>query len=169
MIGHLLPAAVFGALAEVLPEQVQATPGSPVNSVQLASLRGERRYVMNTFLGAGQGATHDRDGEPAISFPSNLSNTNIEVLETLVPVEVHQRSIRRGSGGAGAQRGGDGITFEFSLRGSAPAAAVTCLSSRRLRASTSSSKNWRPRAANRSTSILITTAPSRGASRSNSR
>ncbi len=124
MVGHLLPAAVFGALANVLPEEVMATPGSPVNSVQLSNLRGERRYVMNTFLGAGQGATQAREGESAISFPSNLSNTNIEVLETLVPVEVHARAIRQNSGGAGLRRGGDGITFDFSHRGDEPAAAV---------------------------------------------
>ena len=65
-----------------------------------------------------------RDGESAISFPSNLSNTNIEVLETLVPVEVHERAIRRNSGGTGLRRGGDGITFDFSHRGDEPAAAV---------------------------------------------
>jgi N-methylhydantoinase B len=124
MVGHLLPAAVFGALSAVVPDRVQAGPGSPVNSVQLSSLTGKRRFVMNTFLGAGQGATQARDGEPAISFPSNLSNTNIEVLETLVPVEVHERSIRRGSGGDGKRRGGDGIIFEFSLRGESKAAAV---------------------------------------------
>lgn len=124
MVGHLLPAAVFGALAEVVPDRVQAAPGSPVNSIQLSSLKGERRFVMNTFLGAGQGASSDADGVSAISFPSNLSNTNIEVLETLVPVEVHERAIRRGSGGAGRQRGGDGIAFEFSLRGESRAAAV---------------------------------------------
>ncbi|NIS29017.1 MAG: hydantoinase B/oxoprolinase family protein, partial [Actinobacteria bacterium] len=43
MIGHLLPSAVFGALAEVAPDRVQASPGSPLSSVQIASRGGERR------------------------------------------------------------------------------------------------------------------------------
>ncbi|MEM7252206.1 MAG: hydantoinase B/oxoprolinase family protein [Pseudomonadota bacterium] len=116
MMGHLLPPAVFGALAEVLPNSVQAVPGSPVNSVQIANTRGTNRYVMNTFMGAGQGASANAPGTSAISFPSNLSNTNIEVLESMVPIEVIQRAIRRESGGEGQHRGGDGITFEFQMR-----------------------------------------------------
>ncbi|MCH9675505.1 MAG: hydantoinase B/oxoprolinase family protein [Gammaproteobacteria bacterium] len=123
MMGHLLPPAVFGALAKVLPSKVQAAPGSPVSSVQLANVRGEHRYVLNTFIGAGQGADATADGVSAISFPSNLSNTNIEVLESLVPVEVTRREIRRDSGGAGTKRGGDGIHFEFVMRGEDPALA----------------------------------------------
>ena len=116
MIGHLLPPAVFGALAQVVPERVQAVPGSPVSSIQLASIQGERGYVLNAFIGAGQGATQAQDGVCAISFPSNLSNATIEVLETLAPIEVVRREIRRGSGGQGKRRGGDGIAFEFTLR-----------------------------------------------------
>ena len=41
-----------------------------------------------------------------------------------MPVEVHERAIRRNSGGTGLRRGGDGITFDFSHRGDEPAAAV---------------------------------------------
>jgi len=121
MIGHLLPPAIFGALVQVMPDQVQAPPGSPSNSFQLASIRGERRYSVNCFVGSGQGASQGSDGTSAISFPSNLANTPIEVLEAQAPIEVHDRSIRRGSGGQGAHRGGDGIHFDFSLRGSSPA------------------------------------------------
>lgn len=123
MIGHLLPPAIFGALAEVLPERVQAAPGSPSNNIQLASLRGNVRYAINAFLGAGQGAGLTQHGVSAISFPSNLSNTPIEVLESQAPIEVRCRKIRRGSGGRGAHNGGDGISFEFEMRGDDPAIA----------------------------------------------
>ena len=116
MMGHLLPPAVFGALAKVVPERVQAVPGSPVSSIQIAARDIDRRYVLNAFIGAGQGASRGKDGESAISFPSNLSNATVEVLETLAPIEVVRREIRRGSGGSGASRGGDGISFEFKLR-----------------------------------------------------
>ncbi len=116
MMGHLLPPAVFGALAQVVPERVQAVPGSPVSSIQIAARGTDRRYVLNAFIGAGQGASSGKDGESAISFPSNLSNATVEVLETLAPIEVVRREIRRGSGGEGCRRGGNGISFEFVLR-----------------------------------------------------
>lgn len=121
MIGHLLPPAILGALAKVVPDRVQAAPGSPSNNVQLASLRGNVRYAVNAFVGAGQGASASMDGVSAISFPSNLSNTPIEVLESQAPIRVTDRSIRRNSGGAGARRGGDGIRFAFEMYGESPA------------------------------------------------
>ncbi|MEM7407918.1 MAG: hydantoinase B/oxoprolinase family protein [Pseudomonadota bacterium] len=117
MMGHLLPPAVYGALAEVMPDDVQASPGSPLCAVQLASRGSEDRFVVNAFIAAGQGASASQDGPSAVSFPSNLSNAPIEVIENLGPVEVLDRSIRRGSGGDGARRGGDGIAFRFRLRG----------------------------------------------------
>jgi N-methylhydantoinase B len=123
MIGHLLPPAIFGALAEALPGQVQAAPGSPSNNVQLASLKGNVRYAVNAFIGAGQGASAAQAGVSAISFPSNLSNTPVEVLESQAPIEVKVRGVRRGSGGRGARNGGDGIRFEFEMYGDNPAIA----------------------------------------------
>jgi len=122
-IGHLLPPAIFGALAKAMPEKVQAPPGSPSNNVQLASLKGSERYAVNAFIGAGQGGGAGLAGASAISFPSNLSNTPIEVLESQAPIDVAFRSIRRGSGGEGKFPGGDGIRFSFTLLGEQPAAA----------------------------------------------
>lgn len=116
MMGHLLPPAVFGALAQVVPDRVQAVPGSPVNSIQIDARDTDRRYVLNAFIGAGQGASQARHGVSAISFPSNLSNATVEVLETLAPIEIVRRAIRRGSGGVGARTGGEGIVLEFVLR-----------------------------------------------------
>jgi N-methylhydantoinase B len=47
---------------------------------------------------------------------SNTLNTPIEALETEYPVLVRELSVRRGSGGNGAQRGGDGIVRELEAR-----------------------------------------------------
>ncbi|HXX84819.1 MAG TPA: hydantoinase B/oxoprolinase family protein [Casimicrobiaceae bacterium] len=123
MIGHLLPPAILGALAEALPDRVLAAPGSPSNNMQLASLGGTPRYSVSGFLGAGMGAGAHQDGPSAISFPSNLANTPIEVLESQAPIEVKRREIRRGSGGRGAHNGGDGLRFEFRMRGDSAAIA----------------------------------------------
>lgn len=123
MIGHLLPPAIFGALTEALGERTQAPPGSPSNNFQISSLSGRRRFTMNAFIGAGQGGGAGRDGASAVSFPSNLSNTPVEVIENQAPVEVHSRRILRGSGGDGLYRGGDGIGVSFTYRGEQQAIA----------------------------------------------
>src|SRR5690606_41839354 len=46
------------------------------------------------FLNAGQGANARRDGYSVLSFPGNLGNTPVEMMETLAPIRVLQRSIR---------------------------------------------------------------------------
>jgi N-methylhydantoinase B len=44
---------------------------------------------------------------------SNTLNTPVEALETELPLRVRELSLRRGSGGAGRHRGGDGIVREL--------------------------------------------------------
>ena len=44
---------------------------------------------------------------------SNTLNTPVEALELEFPLRVVEYAIRRGSGGAGAHRGGDGIVREL--------------------------------------------------------
>jgi N-methylhydantoinase B len=113
-IGHLLPAAVFKALADVLPNKVWAS-GSPNSSMTMSGeYRGNRFAVVN-FINAGQGATSQRSGFSATSFPANLGNTPIEMMESLAPIRVLRREIRRGSGGKGKHEGGCGISFEYEI------------------------------------------------------
>jgi N-methylhydantoinase B/oxoprolinase/acetone carboxylase alpha subunit len=44
---------------------------------------------------------------------SNTLNTPVEALETEFPLRVRELALRRGSGGAGAHRGGDGLVREL--------------------------------------------------------
>ena len=125
-IGHLLPAAVFKALAGVLPDKVWAG-GSPNSSMTMSGEYRGRRYAVVNFLNAGQGANARRPGYSALSFPANLGNTPVETMESLAPIRVVRREIRRGSGGAGRHRGGDGIRFEFELLADAPEATASFL------------------------------------------
>lgn len=125
-IGHLLPAAVFKALADVLPEKVWAS-GSPNSSMTMSGEYRDRRYAVVNFLNAGQGATARRPGYSALSFPANLGNTPVEIMESLAPIRVLRREIRRGSGGTGRHKGGDGIRFEFELLPDAKEATASFL------------------------------------------
>ena len=86
------------------------------------------------FVGAGQGASASSDGTSAISFPSNLSNSPIEAIESLSPFQVTRREIRRGSGGTGDRCGGNGIAFEMVLRGDEPATASVIMNRTRSEA-----------------------------------
>jgi N-methylhydantoinase B len=65
-------------------------------------------------LGGGQGACADADGPSGVHVAmSNTLNTPIEALEREFPVRVTEYALRRGSGGAGRHRGGDGVIREI--------------------------------------------------------
>jgi N-methylhydantoinase B len=77
------------------------------------TLAGEGFTYYET-LGGGQGACPDADGPNAIHVAmSNTLNTPTEALETEFPLRVRQLSLRAGSGGEGAHRGGEGIVREI--------------------------------------------------------
>jgi N-methylhydantoinase B len=65
-------------------------------------------------LGGGQGACADADGPSGVHVAmSNTLNTPVEALEREFPLRVVQYALRRGSGGAGRTRGGDGVVREL--------------------------------------------------------
>ncbi len=127
MVGQLLPPAVMTALAQAIPEKVLAPPGSPQCSFMISGTHGNRSLTMISFVAGGMGAGADQNGMSPMSFPSNVANTPIEVMEALMPIHIHHREIRRGAGGAGRQKGGDGQRIEFSYHGDGPAVATTLM------------------------------------------
>ena len=75
---------------------------------------GSDQVVYYETLAGGQGACADRDGPSAVHVAmSNTLNTPVEALELEFPLLVREYAIRRGSGGAGAHRGGDGVIREL--------------------------------------------------------
>lgn len=74
---------------------------------------GNDRFTYYETLGGGQGAGPDDDGPSAVHVAmSNTLNTPIEALEIEFPLRAVEYSIRRGSGGDGRHRGGDGLIRE---------------------------------------------------------
>ena len=107
--GHYVPILAFGALAAVMPERVMAAAGSPLwNCTQSGVHPDGRSYASNLFFNGGMGATAGADGESAISWPSNLSCTPVEVAEQSAPLLFHYKRLRPNSGGHGQFRGGLG-------------------------------------------------------------
>jgi 5-oxoprolinase (ATP-hydrolysing) len=71
---------------------------------------GDGTFGYYETICGGSGATKDADGADAVhTHMTNTRLTDPEVIERRYPVRLHEFSIRRGSGGAGRKRGGDGI------------------------------------------------------------
>jgi N-methylhydantoinase B len=67
-------------------------------------------------IGGGMGARPTADGLSGVhTHMTNSLNTPIEALEAAYPVRVRHYSLRRGSGGQGRFRGGDGIIREVEF------------------------------------------------------
>ncbi len=74
---------------------------------------GNERFSYYETLGGGQGACPEADGPSAVHVAmSNTLNTPVEALERDFPLRVGTYAIRRGSGGAGRHRGGEGVIRE---------------------------------------------------------
>jgi 5-oxoprolinase (ATP-hydrolysing) len=86
-------------------------------------------YYETIAGGAGAGPTFA--GAHAVQVHmTNTRITDVEVLESRFPVRVRRFAIRRGSGGAGRHRGGDGVVREIEALAALDAAI---LSERRVR------------------------------------
>jgi N-methylhydantoinase B len=129
MVGHYLTTAVFGALQEVMPERIQADSGSPLWCVTFSGTHQGRKYASLFFVNGGQGASPHQDGISCLPYPSNMSNTPVEVIEKTLPVLIHKKELRKDSAGAGKWRGGLGQETEIELVGESPS-TVAFLSER---------------------------------------
>jgi 5-oxoprolinase (ATP-hydrolysing) len=79
-------------------------------------LFGDETFGYYETIGGGSGATAGHDGADAVhTHMTNTRITDSEVLESRLPVRLCRFAIRRGSGGAGMYRGGDGIQREFEF------------------------------------------------------
>jgi N-methylhydantoinase B len=77
---------------------------------------GTDDFTYYETLGGGQGACPDADGPSAVHVAmSNTLNTPVEAVELEFPLRVTEYAVRRGSGGAGRHRGGDGVVREYEM------------------------------------------------------
>jgi N-methylhydantoinase B len=77
---------------------------------------GTSTWTYYETVGGGQGASPNADGPSAVHVAmSNALNTPVEALELAYPLRVERYELRRGSGGAGRRRGGDGVIREIRV------------------------------------------------------
>ncbi len=87
---------------------------------------GNERYQYYETICGGSGAGPDFDGTDAIhTHMTNSRLTDPEVLEWRFPVLVDSFAIRRGSGGVGRHRGGDGVVRRIRFREAMTAAILS--------------------------------------------
>jgi len=97
---------VFGALG------VAAASQGTMNNLVF----GHEKFGYYETICGGSGAGPGFDGEHAIhTHMTNTRLTDPEVLERRYPVRVRRFTIRRGSGGEGEHRGGDGVARELEF------------------------------------------------------
>jgi N-methylhydantoinase B len=122
---------LLGALHTALPDRIPAASQGTMNNLTVGGIdpRRGKMYAYYETIGGGMGAGPQGDGLSGVHVHmSNTLNTPIEALEMHYPFRVTRYALRRGSGGAGRQRGGDGLVRSIQFR--APA-TVTLLSERR--------------------------------------
>lgn len=116
---------VCGALAQALPGAFAAASQGTMNNLAMGK-RGKNGWDYYETLAGGMGAAHDCNGRSARhSHMTNTLNTPVEVLELNYPLRIEQYAVRRGSGGAGAFRGGDGITRQYRFLEDAEVSLLT--------------------------------------------
>ncbi len=97
---------VLEALSGFAPERIPAQGQGTMNNVII----GDPGWTYYETIGGGQGAGAGGHGPSGVHIGmSNTLNTPIEALELEYPMRIERYELRYESGGAGDNRGGDGI------------------------------------------------------------
>jgi len=108
---------LLGALARAMPERIPAASQGTMNNVALGGRNAEGTHAFAYYetiaggAGAGEGAP---GASGSHSHMTNSLNTPVEALEQALPLRLLASTLRRGSGGAGRARGGDGILRTYA-------------------------------------------------------
>ena len=129
IVGHFVVPLIFGALAHVVPDRVQADSGM-LNLINVQGRTRDGRGVSSIFFASGGfGALDGIDGAATTPSPSNMTGTSIEVWEDLTGMAIVSKALLTDSGGPGEFRGGLGQRIEF-VNDSGSEVSIACLAGR---------------------------------------
>jgi N-methylhydantoinase B len=123
-IADVLLRAFAGALPELIPAQSQGT----MNNVAMGGTdprTGEPFAYYETMAGGMGGGPRGPGLSGVHVHMTNSLNTPVEALEHAYPLRVRHYGLRRGSGGGGQHRGGDGVRRDLELLGPATVSLLT--------------------------------------------
>jgi 5-oxoprolinase (ATP-hydrolysing) len=121
MLNPSYPAAVVAGNVEtsqVVTDALFAATGrlAPSQGTMNNFTFGNEHYQYYETIAGGSGAGPDHDGTSAVqTHMTNSRLTDPEILETRLPVRLDKFAIRRGSGGEGAHKGGEGVIREVTF------------------------------------------------------
>jgi N-methylhydantoinase B len=125
---------LFKALSRALPRSIPAASQGSMNNLTIGGVdpRNGREFAYYETVAGGMGARPAVDGVSGVhTHMTNSLNTPAEALEYAYPLRVRAYSLRRGSGGRGHTRGGDGVVREIETL---THARMSLLADRRARA-----------------------------------
>lgn len=115
------------AFGEALPEVMPALSQGTMNNHTVGGIdpRTGDAFAYYETMGGGMGAGPTGPGLSAVHVHmSNSLNTPVEALEHAYPFRITRYEIRRGSGGDGIHRGGDGLRRDLEILTSAQVALL---------------------------------------------
>lgn len=125
---------VFKALSQAIPDRIPAASQGTMNNLTIGGVdpRTGKEFSYYETVAGGMGARPDLDGMNAThTHMTNSLNTPAEALEYAYPLRVREYRIRKGSGGKGKHKGGDGAVREIETL---VTARMALLADRRKRA-----------------------------------
>jgi N-methylhydantoinase B/oxoprolinase/acetone carboxylase alpha subunit len=109
---------LLGALAAAVPDIIPAASAGTMNNIAFGGYdpgRG-KPFAYYETLGGGMGAGDNAPGQSGVhTHMTNSLNTPVEALENGLPLRIRAYGLRRGSGGGGRYRGGDGLVREYEF------------------------------------------------------
>ncbi len=120
---------VLGALAQAenahWQGRIPAASHGSMNNVAIGGQHDGEPWDYYETIGGGMGAGAAGGGLSGVhTHMTNTLNTPVEVIESRFPLRVTRYAIRRGSGGAGARPGGDGLIRELQCLAPAHATLI---------------------------------------------
>ena len=109
---------LLGALAKAVPDKISAASSGTMNNVAFGGYNAAtgKPFAYYETIGGGMGASRDNPGLSGVhTHMTNSLNTPLEALEKYLPMRIRRYSLRNGSGGLGARRGGEGIVREYEF------------------------------------------------------
>lgn len=118
VVGMYVPMPILKALYHVIPDRVLAEGSGAVWTVQIQGKNAAGDPFTSSMFNysGGMGARLTKNGPSATCYPTGVAAVPIEVLEASMPIVFTKKELRKGSGGAGASRGGDGQVIQWRMR-----------------------------------------------------
>ena len=107
---------MFKALAKAMPDRIPAASQGTMNNLTVGGIdsRTGAEFSYYETVAGGTGGRPTSEGMSGVhTHMTNSLNTPAEALEYAYPLRVREYRLRKGSGGAGKHRGGDGVIREI--------------------------------------------------------